>query len=332
MMSLPSPLADKYEVSMSNDVVDHAHTFRDWEDNKYHALGGKAPFHGEMRDHSLGDKVRVCSETVRTPFLEQVGHVASDRVLILQLQSDDDVLLNGRFVNGDTIFVSSGKTIHAMAKSPIHANILTIDKALFFESLEVKSRAIRETLPFEHFIKPMSASTAEFHAQFSTHFELLDRAIAEGHCAAQSVDRILAAAGEIVSADGEGEGTPLSSTTRAYIVDKSCELFAQNFHDEAFGVLDLCSRLRVSRRTLQYSFETVIGLSPSNYMRSVRLNIARHSLITKPTEKIQGLALDAGFSHLGRFAKYYQDFFGELPSATVLRTVKSDQPPMALHH
>ncbi|WP_105133237.1 helix-turn-helix domain-containing protein [Burkholderia sp. BE12] len=333
MMSLPSSVVDKYEVSLSNDVVDHAHTFRDWEDNKYHALGGKAPFCGEMRDHSHGNAIRVCSETVRTPFLEQVGHVSSDRVLILQVHSRDDILLNGRFVNGDTIFVSSGKTIHAMAKSPIHANILTIDKTLFFESLHVKSPAIRETLPFEHFIKPMSASTAEFHTQFCAHFEQLDRVIAEGQCAAHSVDGILAAAGEIVAADGEGEVTPLNSTTRAYIVDKSCELFAQNFHDEAFGVLDLCSRLRVSRRTLQYSFETVIGMSPSNYMRSVRLNIARHSLVTKPTEKIQGLALDAGFNHLGRFAKYYQEFFGELPSATVLRTVKSDQSVvMGRHH
>lgn len=321
-MSSSSPAPNRYEVSLSSDVVDHANTFRDWEDNKYHTLGGKGPFHGVMRDHSLGDAIRVCLETVRTPFLEQVGHVSSDRVLILQLHSNEDVLVNGRFVNGETIFMSSGKTIHAMAKSPIQANILTIEKALFFETLEIKSRAIRETLPFEHFIKPMTASAAEFHAQFCSHFEELDRATAEGASTALSVDRILAAVGEIVCADADGEASPLSSTTRAYIVDKSCELFAQNFHDEAFGVLDLCSQLRVSRRTLQYSFETVIGMSPSNYMRSVRLNIARHSLMTKPTEKINGLALDAGFSHLGRFAKYYHDFFGELPSATVSRTTK----------
>ncbi|MGP8473726.1 helix-turn-helix domain-containing protein [Burkholderia sp. PR2] len=319
MSTLTADSTSRYDVSRSSDVVQHARTFKEWEDNKYHALGGKRPFDGVMRDHSLGDAVRVCAETVRTPFLEQIGHVPVDRILILQLLSESDVLLNGRFVNSETVFVSSGKTIHAIAKSPIHANILTIDKGLFFESFDVKSKSIRESLPFEHFIKPIGGTTSDFHSQFQAHFRELDRLASEGVCTAHSIDRILAATGEIVCADVDAELSPISSTTRAYIVDKSCELFAQNFHDEAFGVLDLCSRLRVSRRTLQYSFETVIGMSPSNYMRSVRLNIARRSLMTNPNEKIQGLALDAGFGHLGRFSKYYQEFFGELPSVTISR-------------
>lgn len=318
--SVPHVSSGRYDVARSTDVVAHARAFRDWVDNKYHVLGGRSPFDGVMRDYSLGDSVRVCAETVKTPFLEQIGFVPPHKILILQLQSNDDVLLNGRFVNSDTVFITSGKTIHALAKSPIHANILTLDKELFFESFKVNSNAIRETLPFEHFIKPICESTADFYAQFRAHFSELDRMSTEGANAVSSVDRILAATAEIVGwTEGALEPGAASATTRAYIVDKSCELFAQNFHDEAFGILDLCARLRVSRRTLQYSFETVVGMSPSNYMRSVRLNVARRSLMTKPNEKIQGLALDAGFSHLGRFSKYYQEFFGELPSATASR-------------
>lgn len=60
-------------------------------------------------------------------------------------------------------------------------------------------------------------------------------------------------------------------------------------------------------------------MSPSNYVRTVRLNVARKFMLLSPHDNIQGAALDAGFSHLGRFSKYYQDFFGKLPSQALGR-------------
>ena len=330
MVALPTK-AVRYDVEKSSDVVAHARSFKDWVDNKYHSLGVRSSFEGVMRDHSVGDLVHVCSEAVSTPFIEQIGYVPQDKVVALQVCSTDGIMLNGRFVNEETLFITSGKTVHALAKGPITANILTFDKKFFFETFDVKLKAIRETLPFEHFIQPVFDCASDFHLEFTAHFRELDRIISEGGKPECNIDRILEATGEIVRSGDEPCSAPISATTRAYIVDKSCELFAQNFHDEAFSVLDLCSRLRVSRRTLQYSFEAVIGMSPSNYMRSVRLNVARRALMTNPHEKIQGLALDAGFSHLGRFSKYYQDFFGELPSATVSRSRPMGMPDLTSH-
>jgi AraC family transcriptional regulator, ethanolamine operon transcriptional activator len=313
-------IPEQYDVAETSDVVAHASTFKDWVDNRYHALGGKCDFEGVMKNHSMGREVRVSAESISTPFVEQIGYVPPEKIVAMQLCSSDDIFLNGRFINAETLFITSGKLIHALAKSPITANILTFDKTYFFENFDVKLKGIRETLPFEHFVRPMLDCSDEFHSQFNAHFTELDRLVSAGGQPDCSVDKILAVTGEIVGSGFEQDAAPVSASTRAYIVDKSCELFAQHFHDEAFGVLDLCGRLRVSRRTLQYSFESVIGLSPSNYMRSVRLNVARRSLMTRPNEKIQGLALDAGFSHLGRFSRYYQEFFGELPSATISRS------------
>ncbi|MNE60088.1 transcriptional regulator EutR [compost metagenome] len=62
-----------------------------------------------------------------------------------------------------------------------------------------------------------------------------------------------------------------------------------------------------------------MGMSPSNYIRIVRLNVARKLLLLSPSERIQGAAMDAGFNHLGRFSKYYHEFYGELPSETLSR-------------
>ena len=41
------------------------------------------------------------------------------------------------------------------------------------------------------------------------------------------------------------------------------------------GVPELCEQLHVSRRTLQYCFQDVLGMAPATYLRTLRLNGAR---------------------------------------------------------
>ena len=103
----------------------------------------------------------------------------------------------------------------------------------------------------------------------------------------------------------------------AYLVRQSQEL-ALGCHDEPVSVLDICERLNVSRRTLQRSFQTITGLRPVEYLRSVRLNAARRRLrVTDAHEvTVARVACDFGFTHLGHFSGYYKALFGEHPSET----------------
>jgi AraC family ethanolamine operon transcriptional activator len=91
--------------------------------------------------------------------------------------------------------------------------------------------------------------------------------------------------------------------------------------DEPLTVADLCRVLRVSRRTLQNCFNEVLGLSPVAYLRAIRLNGARRDLkAADPLAcQIQDVAAKWGFWHMGRFAAYYRQMFGEPPSATLQR-------------
>ena len=53
------------------------------------------------------------------------------------------------------------------------------------------------------------------------------------------------------------------------------------------------------------------------YLRNCRLDYARNLLMKSSIEKsITEIALDSGFTHLGKFANYYKARFGELPSKT----------------
>lgn len=85
----------------------------------------------------------------------------------------------------------------------------------------------------------------------------------------------------------------------------------------AMNVGDLCRMLDVSRRTLQYCFQDVMGTSPMHYLRAVRLNGARRDI--KHGASVTDAACDWGFWHLSRFASEYRELFNELPSRTALR-------------
>lgn len=78
---------------------------------------------------------------------------------------------------------------------------------------------------------------------------------------------------------------------------------------------DLSEIAGVSARQLQYSFNDHLGVSPLVYLRNARLDLARNLLLTSRMP-VSEIAMRSGFNHLGKFAKYYRDRFGEAPSAT----------------
>ena len=91
--------------------------------------------------------------------------------------------------------------------------------------------------------------------------------------------------------------------------------------DQAITVPELCEQAHVSRRTLQYCFEDVLGMSPTLYLRRVRLNGVRRQLMDTGAQHpaIGAVAADWGFSNFSQFSSDYRKLFGESASAS-LRT------------
>ncbi len=83
----------------------------------------------------------------------------------------------------------------------------------------------------------------------------------------------------------------------------------------------LCRQIGVSRRNLFYAFDAVLGISPHQYLRTIRLNTVRRTLKQLPLgdRRIGNLAWEYGFSNPSQFAADYKHRFGELPSETVPR-------------
>jgi AraC family ethanolamine operon transcriptional activator len=82
-------------------------------------------------------------------------------------------------------------------------------------------------------------------------------------------------------------------------------------------MLELCSQVGASRRKLTYCFQDVLGTSPMQYLRAVRLNGVRRELRSGEAAAVQDAAARWGFFHMGQFSTDYKKQFGELPSATL---------------
>ena len=112
------------------------------------------------------------------------------------------------------------------------------------------------------------------------------------------------------------------SSTRSFIVEKCHRLVAAQM-THAPSVSDLCEQLQISRRTLQNSFHAVAETTPLNYLRSVRLNGVRRTLMSTQAAQLSigDAAAQWGFYHLSHFAADYFQLFAELPSQTARATI-----------
>lgn len=105
-----------------------------------------------------------------------------------------------------------------------------------------------------------------------------------------------------------------------YIVDRCHGLIEERLNDPP-SIMELCQKLRISRRTLQYSFQSETGVQPLHYIRSLRLNVVRRRIISEPTLPLASIAAELGFFHMSYFAQEYRRLFNEPPSQTQRRSM-----------
>lgn len=88
--------------------------------------------------------------------------------------------------------------------------------------------------------------------------------------------------------------------------------------DEALSIAALAHELGVGLRSLQIAFRQVRGIGPREALNRIRLENARARLRAADAGgAVTTIALDCGFTHLGRFAEAYRAAFGERPRETL---------------
>jgi AraC family ethanolamine operon transcriptional activator len=125
-------------------------------------------------------------------------------------------------------------------------------------------------------------------------------------------------AANIVSSLPPDERRSLPSAMR--LVHKT-ERYVEAIDGLPVHVSEICTALRVSRRTLHRAFREVFGIGPMAFLRHKRLCTV-HTILKdhRPDDvTIAALALHHGFIDPGRFSRHYRALFGEFPSQTLDR-------------
>jgi AraC family ethanolamine operon transcriptional activator len=130
-------------------------------------------------------------------------------------------------------------------------------------------------------------------------------------------DILLMALLELLQAKQPSAALPPSYAHRKEVVDR-VKRYVDEHLDGPVTMEELCQLTHVSRRTLQYSFTAILGISPLQFLRLTRLKRVRRALrAARPEQSVTEIATYWGFWHLGQFAHDYKQQFGESPSRTL---------------
>jgi transcriptional regulator GlxA family with amidase domain len=119
-----------------------------------------------------------------------------------------------------------------------------------------------------------------------------------------------------------GSGTALSATGQRAL-QKAIDYIHAHVHDR-LSVMDLAAAACVSPRTLEVAFRRRYDQSPLSYVRGVQLDRVHETLRAarqaRSPVQVTDVAMDNGFTHMGRFAGYYKQRFGHSPTVTLRGT------------
>jgi transcriptional regulator GlxA family with amidase domain len=114
-------------------------------------------------------------------------------------------------------------------------------------------------------------------------------------------------------------GSPAPDAGGALV--KAIEQYLQAHALEPVTMQTLAEETEHSIASIYRAFRKARDYSPMQYLRSVRLGMARRRLLAgQPGTTVSDIALNCGFFHFGRFSAEYKRRFGECPSTTVERT------------
>lgn len=304
------------------DIDAHAAAQGDWVLHYEQLSSGR--FRGELTLVLL-DGVRLTEEKTSLA-LRQRGRLGEQVYgFAMSVAPTGDVYFDGRKVHPDAILCGSGREIDFVTPAQHHLIALTVERSLLnllWERMYQKPLASWLERQMEVLPTPESAAALR-----SKHQQALKEALAlaqhfsEPSALNQLRDDILIEWIEALPPSVDTSELD-SLARRKRMVDKACELMMAN-PDEPPSILDVCSRVGASRRKLNYCFQDVLGTSPTQYLRALRLNGVRRGLREAGAgATVQDVAARWGFWHLGQFSLDYKKHFFELPSETLAQARK----------
>jgi signal transduction histidine kinase/CheY-like chemotaxis protein/AraC-like DNA-binding protein len=95
--------------------------------------------------------------------------------------------------------------------------------------------------------------------------------------------------------------------------DKCAAYISAHIRDSSLSVDDLAAGVAQSNSSLYRNIQAEMGMTPAEFIREVRLSVARTMVIGNPAIRLNELAAAVGYKSVKTFRKVYEDRFGEHP-------------------
>ena len=307
----------------TRDVNEHAASLSMW-DQQYEQLSA-GPFQGRVEELHIGPAQLFREQTQQAVWQHGLSRPGTVALAMPLVATSDSWYCGRRLAPGESFAVQADTEFELVTHGLFDVVALDVEQRFL---LDYARRVEGVTLPADW--KPSAEKEGVDTRQVALREMLLTalktarempsllahapmrRALVHAAC-----DVLLAGVSE-ADESASAQFRPTSSARRQ-VVQAARDYMHQHI-DAPIGVPELCEALQVSRRTLQYSFQDVLHLSPVTCLRVLRLNGLRRELLRGDRHaSVADCAAHWGFWHLPRLAAEYRALFGELPSQTLQR-------------
>jgi AraC-like DNA-binding protein len=224
---------------------------------------------------------------------------------------------------GDVVFHSRGERMHQRTDGESQWGLISLPP----QQLAACSKALtglKITLPPAGWVLRGSQSAVmrllQLHAKACRLAETRPKLIANPEVARALEQELLHALVNCLTTD-DANGNLKTRRHHADIMVRFEALTTQS--GPQMNMRALCAAIGVSERTLRVCCTEFLGMSPTRYMLLRRLNMARSALRRADPARasVKEIARLHQFLEPGRFAVTYRTVFGEMPSATLRRSL-----------
>lgn len=278
-------------------------------------------FDGCLTDIRL-DHMQVLRDVANASLAKQGCAWNGAMVFNLPMDAQGEGRFAGRALTFPTCLVSGSELSELCTPRRLDLACIAVDRRWLAETAESQGRAsairrLRNLQPSLHRDTPRIWRLKTVVSDMFTDLPVLTRALDQAASRSAMENDVADLLLDILSEDEERLciDTPqkrIAEKARAYVLDQA---------EQQPSVDDICRHVGVSRRKLQNCFHDSFGFSPTQFLRTMRLDRVRRELRAagRGPVSIGDIAARWGFWHWSRFASDYRAMFGELPSETLRR-------------
>tara|TARA_R110002074_G_scaffold109131_6_gene235393 strand:- start:170 stop:1126 length:957 start_codon:yes stop_codon:yes gene_type:complete len=304
--------APKKCISVANDANEHAGNLTNWH-QQYDQVGN-GRFYGRIDELHL-DGIQL--------FIEHTSHAVRQQCMVWPdsvwfgiPSRTEDVRINGQNADHTDILCRPGSR-HFELVTPDSFDMLS----LVVHQRELKQQSESQGIELK-VLDTSSHPRLKLPVQTLLNIQYLLRRIVRTEASRLDGqihhDLLIMAVLELLSVEKPNQKVAPSYAHRKAVVEK-IKAYINTVDDLPVTMSKLCEVGCVSQRTLQYSFESILCISPIQFLRISRLNRVRRMLRADDAQSVSDIAAFNGFYHHSQFSASYKQLFGECPSETLNR-------------